>query len=61
MSLTESANRKVAAYSKGMRQRVRLAQAFAHDPTVLVLDEPLNLGGHPKPAIDRHLKTGHQM
>jgi ABC-2 type transport system ATP-binding protein len=42
LSLTEAANRKVAAYSKGMRQRVRLAQAIAHDPEVLVLDEPLN-------------------
>jgi ABC-2 type transport system ATP-binding protein len=42
VSLTEAANRKVAAYSKGMRQRVRLAQAIAHDPAVLVLDEPLN-------------------
>jgi ABC-2 type transport system ATP-binding protein len=40
--LTEAANRKVAAYSKGMRQRVRLAQAIAHDPDLLVLDEPLN-------------------
>ena len=42
LGLTEAANRKVAAYSKGMRQRVRLAQAIAHDPHVLVLDEPLN-------------------
>jgi ABC-2 type transport system ATP-binding protein len=42
LSLTDAANRKVAAYSKGMRQRVRLAQAIAHDPEVLVLDEPLN-------------------
>jgi ABC-2 type transport system ATP-binding protein len=42
VSLTEAANRKVAGYSKGMRQRVRLAQAIAHDPEVLVLDEPLN-------------------
>ena len=42
VSLTEAANRKVAGYSKGMRQRVRLAQAIAHDPAVLVLDEPLN-------------------
>jgi ABC-2 type transport system ATP-binding protein len=40
--LTEAATRKVAAYSKGMRQRVRLAQAIAHDPDLLVLDEPLN-------------------
>ncbi len=42
LSLTEAAHRKVAAYSKGMRQRVRLAQAIAHEPAVLVLDEPLN-------------------
>ena len=42
LSLTEAANRKVAGYSKGMRQRVRLAQAIAHDPDVVVLDEPLN-------------------
>jgi ABC-2 type transport system ATP-binding protein len=42
VSMTEASDRKVAAYSKGMRQRVRLAQAIAHDPEVLVLDEPLN-------------------
>lgn len=42
LSLTEAAERKVAAYSKGMRQRVRLAQAIAHEPEILVLDEPLN-------------------
>jgi ABC-2 type transport system ATP-binding protein len=42
VGLTEAAERKVAGYSKGMRQRVRLAQAIAHDPQVLVLDEPLN-------------------
>ena len=42
VNLTEAANRKVAGYSKGMRQRVRLAQAIAHDPDVIVLDEPLN-------------------
>ena len=42
VSLTEAANRKVAGYSKGMRQRVRLAQAMAHDPELLILDEPLN-------------------
>jgi len=40
--LGEAAHRKVAGYSKGMRQRIRLAQAVAHDPRVLVLDEPLN-------------------
>jgi ABC-2 type transport system ATP-binding protein len=37
-----AAGRPVAAYSKGMRQRVKLAQSIAHDPQVLVLDEPLN-------------------
>ncbi len=42
VNLTDAAHRKVAAYSKGMRQRIRLAQALAHKPTVLVLDEPLN-------------------
>jgi ABC-2 type transport system ATP-binding protein len=42
LGLTEAAHRKVAAYSKGMRQRVRLAQAIAHEPDILVLDEPLN-------------------
>ncbi len=42
VGLTAAADRKVAGYSKGMRQRVKLAQAIAHDPQVLVLDEPLN-------------------
>ena len=40
--LTDAAMRPIASYSKGMRQRIRLAQALAHDPVVLVLDEPLN-------------------
>ena len=38
----DAAGRKVAGYSKGMRQRIKLAQAISHDPQVLVLDEPLN-------------------
>jgi ABC-2 type transport system ATP-binding protein len=42
VGLTPAAGRKVAAYSKGMRQRIRLAQAMAHHPAVLLLDEPLN-------------------
>jgi ABC-2 type transport system ATP-binding protein len=40
--MASAAHRRVAGYSKGMRQRIRLAQAIAHHPTVLVLDEPLN-------------------
>ena len=42
VGLTPAAGRNVAGYSKGMRQRIRLAQAIAHDPDVVVLDEPLN-------------------
>jgi ABC-2 type transport system ATP-binding protein len=42
VNMTAAANRPVAAYSKGMRQRIKLAQAISHDPQVLVLDEPLN-------------------
>src|SRR5947199_2876187 len=40
--LTDAAHRKIAGYSKGMRQRIKLAQAISHWPRVLVLDEPLN-------------------
>jgi ABC-2 type transport system ATP-binding protein len=42
VGLLEAADRKIGAYSKGMRQRVRLAQSIAHQPSVLILDEPLN-------------------
>ena len=42
VGMGEASRRKVAAYSKGMRQRVRLAQAISGDPQVLILDEPLN-------------------
>jgi ABC-2 type transport system ATP-binding protein len=42
VKLTDAAHRKIAGYSKGMRQKIRLAQAIAHHPRVLVLDEPLN-------------------
>jgi ABC-2 type transport system ATP-binding protein len=41
VGMTEHADRAVRGYSKGMRQRTKLAQAMIHDPLVLFLDEPL--------------------
>ena len=42
VSLTPHANRRIKGYSKGMRQRTKLAAALMHDPRVIILDEPLN-------------------
>jgi ABC-2 type transport system ATP-binding protein len=40
--MAPQADRPLGSYSKGMRQRIKLAQALVHDPETIVLDEPLN-------------------
>jgi ABC-2 type transport system ATP-binding protein len=42
LDLMDAANKRIGAYSKGMRQRVKLAQSIVHDPELLILDEPLS-------------------
>lgn len=42
VGMSDRAHRKIAGYSKGMRQRIKLAQAMLHDPDIILLDEPLN-------------------
>jgi ABC-2 type transport system ATP-binding protein len=42
VGMADRADRKLKGYSKGMRQRIKLAQAMVHDPEIILLDEPLN-------------------
>jgi len=51
MGMTDAMHRRVKGFSKGMRQRTKLAGAIAHDPEFLLLDEPLT-GVDPKARVD---------
>lgn len=42
VDLAEAQHRKIGTYSKGMRQRIKIAGALVHDPMILLLDEPFN-------------------
>lgn len=50
VDLADAADRKMDTYSRGMRQRMRLAGTMVHDPDVLILDEPLN-GADPRQRV----------
>ncbi len=62
MGLNDARNRRIGGFSKGMRQRTKLAQALVHDPDLLILDEPLT-GVDPmarKDIIDRISALGRE-
>jgi ABC-2 type transport system ATP-binding protein len=42
VAMTDARDRRIGGYSKGMRQRIKVAQAISHDPELIFLDEPLN-------------------
>ena len=51
--LVDAQDRRLSTYSRGMRQRMRLAATLVHDPPILVLDEPLN-GTDPRQRLEFH-------
>ena len=53
VNMTFAQDRRLSTYSRGMRQRMRLAATLVHDPPVLVLDEPLN-GTDPRQRLEFH-------
>jgi ABC-2 type transport system ATP-binding protein len=66
VGLAEARDRRLRAYSKGMRQRIKFAQSIAHDPELILLDEPLNgvdpVGRATLSALMRKLsETGHHL
>ena len=50
VDMADAADRKISTYSKGMRQRIKVAAALVHDPEILLLDEPFN-GMDPRQRI----------
>ena len=53
VGLSDVQGRPMGTYSRGMRQRMRLAASLVHDPNVLLLDEPLN-GTDPRQRVEFH-------
>ncbi len=51
VDMADAAGRRIATYSRGMKQRIKLAAAFVHEPELLILDEPLT-GADPRHRIE---------